>query len=826
MTIERKTSPTAEPADRPTRVRAWRRLLPRPGRWLRGLLGLGAVTLVASVSGGIAGLEHWAYGRAMRHVAVSAEQPDIVIVAVDHRTEQAFGHWPPSPELLARFHRAVSKDLPRLVAYAWPLGTGQRGAQWDALAAALTSGAPATVGAAYGIGPGRPTLSQVALLNEHALKPHGRARNDAASRVEWIDMPSVAISTTIPLGLGPEDRSRAPDEVLYEHPLVLHYGSLRLPSFELVAAAAVQGLDASRIRLGPKVIEVGTLRVPTEGHRMRPFFHSRSARVVSFGDVLNGRTPAGTFAGKLVLVGPGEGVSMAFSPTPIGVWMRPIELSAQVLSSLLDGTAVRLPAWRWAVAALFWIGALALVLFGLPRLNAWLAWPLALGAAAAPLGAEALALGWQSVWIPLAWPAALVLLGLLWSTVEDLSAGASRRLRSQLDTVRRQWARSLQEQGRLEEAFTLLRDCDRNEDWLDQLYQLGLELERRRLYARAVEAFRLIAATRGDYKDAEQRAERNQRQLDGIHLPGKTSAAEDPLGVSTGLQKPTLGRYQVDRVLGKGEMGIVYLGHDPRINRQVAIKTMALSDEFDADVIEDVRARFFREASAAGKLNHPHIVTIYDVGEEAGLAYIAMDYLTGKPLSNFTKKDTLLPVADVVRIGIQVAAALDSAHQNQVVHRDIKPANIIYDVDKRHATVTDFGVAAVTDTTKTRTGIILGTPAFMSPEQVAGRRVDGRSDIFSLAVTLFQLLTGTRAFTGDSVATLMYRIAREPHPNILELRPDLPECLKAVLDKALAKDPAERFQRAGLLGTALRRCLRAAMSHGQAPVARRGRARA
>jgi serine/threonine-protein kinase len=257
--------------------------------------------------------------------------------------------------------------------------------------------------------------------------------------------------------------------------------------------------------------------------------------------------------------------------------------------------------------------------------------------------------------------------------------------------------------------------------------------------------------------------------------------------------KPTLGRYEIVKELGRGAMGIVYLGKDPKIHRSVAIKTMRL-DEVEGDEVEDVKARFFREAESAGKLSHPNIVTIYDAGEEQDLAYFAMEVLDGVDLKDLCKKRNLLPVKRTLEIVTKVSEALDYAHSQNVVHRDIKPANIMVMPDGT-VKVTDFGIARVTTSVKTQTGIVLGTPSYMSPEQLSGAKVDGRSDLFALGIVLFEMLTGERPFQGESVATLMYVIANQPHPSPFELRPDLPKTVGGVIDRALQKDAPKRYQR-------------------------------
>jgi eukaryotic-like serine/threonine-protein kinase len=291
----------------------------------------------------------------------------------------------------------------------------------------------------------------------------------------------------------------------------------------------------------------------------------------------------------------------------------------------------------------------------------------------------------------------------------------------------------------------------------------------------------------------------------GVKLPAKTPSISPPVKSTTKSpasipppatvtpDRASLGRYRIDRQLGRGAMGAVYLGHDPKIGRQVAIKTMALSQEFDGAELVEARARFFREAETAGRLQHRDIVTIFDAGEDQDLAYIAMEYLKGHDLQRHTSGADLLPVPMVLNIVARVADALAYAHSQGVVHRDIKPANVMIDPSEDSVKVTDFGIARITDSSRTRTGMVLGTPSFMSPEQMAGRRVDGRSDLYSLGVMLFQLLTGQLPHAADSMAKLMYQIANDPAPDVRTVRPDLPETLANAVALALEKRPEVRY---------------------------------
>jgi serine/threonine-protein kinase len=245
-------------------------------------------------------------------------------------------------------------------------------------------------------------------------------------------------------------------------------------------------------------------------------------------------------------------------------------------------------------------------------------------------------------------------------------------------------------------------------------------------------------------------------------------------------------------------MGVVYLGKDPTIQRFVAIKTMRLDENDDSDKLQEMKARFFREAESTGRLSHPNIVTIFDAGEEGPLGYIAMELLEGMTLKDWSRKPKLLSFEQVISIVATVAEAMDYAHQQGVVHRDIKPANIML-TKEQVIKIMDFGIAKMAMSAKTQTNIVMGTPTYMSPEQIAGKKVDGRSDMFSLAVVMFELLTGRPPFLADNVS-------QTPHPSLKALRPDLPPTVKNVMDRALQKDPAQRYRRASEFATALRSC--------------------
>lgn len=260
------------------------------------------------------------------------------------------------------------------------------------------------------------------------------------------------------------------------------------------------------------------------------------------------------------------------------------------------------------------------------------------------------------------------------------------------------------------------------------------------------------------------------------------------------LGQRQLGRFTLEKELGRGTMGRVYLARDPGTGAEVAIKTLALGREFEGYALQEARARFLREAQAAGRLQHPDIVRIIDSGEEAGWTYIAMELLHGQELSRHARIGQLLPVPVVIRIGARVADALAHAHREGVVHRDIKPANVMYDPTTQSVKVMDFGIARLADGSRTRTGLVLGSPLFMAPEQLVGRPADGRSDLYSLGVMLFQLLTGHLPLHGGTMAELIHSVTQTPAPDPRTHRRSLPEVLCNVVSILLEKRPELRYR--------------------------------
>src|SRR5260221_4239416 len=314
-------------------------------------------------------------------------------------------------------------------------------------------------------------------------------------------------------------------------------------------------------------------------------------------------------------------------------------------------------------------------------------------------------------------------------------------------------------------------------------------------------------------RERSRTTENGQRTTKNSNEPQELSLTAygtpiDPRGERSQVK---VGRYEVVRELGKGAMGIVYLAKDPLIGRLVALKTIRPAADADDDETKEFRQRFIREAQAAGVLNHPNIVTVHDIGQDeaTGISFIAMEYVEGRNLKEALTQGRRLNFDQIGDIIAQVADALDVAASMGIVHRDVKPANIIL-LEGLRAKITDFGIAKIVSggANLTSTGQFLGTPNYMAPEQIKGAPVDGRTDIFSLGICLYECLTRRKPFGGDSLTSISYKIVHEPFPPLHEINPQIPEGYADVVGMCLAKDPAKRYQRGRDLATAIRAVIR------------------
>ncbi|MDX1480846.1 MAG: protein kinase [Woeseiaceae bacterium] len=495
-------------------------------------------------------------------------------------------------------------------------------------------------------------------------------------------------------------------------------------------------------------------------------------------EVLDPAFDRASLAGKTVFLDSAPELVGAAAMLPSGQFVTVSEIVAALLADVEKDTAIVAPRWVAAIELLMPALLAILAILFMPERSRKDILVFAGIAAAALLLLETLLLYVLHVRVdfgrPLIILAGVTLLS-LW-----LIGGRKKEIR---DAFKR--GSDFLAAGRLEPAFAEFRRCPPSDTVAAVMYKLSLAFEE------------------------QSKPERAEAVLEWMKRTHSAAPASNPLGGQQpgGIPK-RLGRYVIERRVGRGAMGAVYLARDPRINRPVALKVIPIEQEFEDEELKEARLRFYREAESAGRLTHPNIITVFDAGEDKSLAYIAMEYVPGIPLKKFTDKTKLLAPKRALELCATTAEALDYAHNQGVIHRDIKPANLLYNPKEGSLKITDFGVARMTDNNNTKTGVVLGTPMYMSPEQLAAEELTGHSDLFSLGVTLYELLAGEVPFQATNIAVLMTKITTEDAAPISHRRAGIPPSIDAVLAKAMAKRPESRFSCGAEMAIALRNCAR------------------
>ena len=811
-----------------------------------------------------AGLEATLYDRVLRgaasseRAARSSTASDIVIIDIDQSSLDKLGPWPWPNDLHASLLDKLSANGAAVVGFTIPFQATQSGDELQRMreAVALLGNAelseaerakqlserpkePSRIDADTQLVRAMRRQGNVVLPVETRLGNYGATSLPPARFLATgsVSAPLAMPASTVQLpsdsvlaaaaALGHLQLIADADAVVRTEVTALDLGNVLLPS--LASAITVRALQAEPQQMvfdSARELRIAQRKFALEpGLKVRPHYLT-TAGPASFvrhpyWQILSGAVGAEQLRGKVVLVGFADSQNPATTTLATSVDARtPTVLAvAGAVDGLLHKRLYQHPSYataiEWCVIALIIVLA-ALVL---PALGASAGLLITTLLVAILVVTEIGLLRSAGVWLQLMLPSIAALAAFtLYSLAElvrraNVKAGAGRNASADLRAL----GQTFQQQGQLDLAFETYRRCPLDAQTLELLYHLGTDFERRRQNQKAAAVYSHIANKDPNYRDIRMRrarvkdspVERDPSYPKTRPLPLPTPPVQvetDALSDTTPDVKRTLGRYEIERELGKGAMGVVYLGRDPKINRVVAIKAIALAEEFGEEDLAEARARFFREAEMAGRLNHPAIVTVYDAGEDQGLAYIAMEYLRGQHLSHFTDSVRLLPADTVLGLAARVADALHYAHRQNVVHRDIKPANIMFNADTDELKITDFGIARLTDTSRTKTGIVLGTPSFMSPEQLEGRLLDGRSDQFALGVSLYQLLAGQLPFRAESMPRLMHKIATEPHAPIRTLRPELPASADTLIDRVLAKDADDRYENCADFAVALRGC--------------------
>ncbi|HZM37170.1 MAG TPA: serine/threonine-protein kinase [Burkholderiales bacterium] len=810
--------------------------------WLLGLIVVLAFAVFSRASDLIPSLERKAYDLG---VTATDRPPStrIAVIAIDDTSLANIGRWPWSREVLATMTERLAVAKPKVIGNTVLLSEPQidpgyvyitkllalaKASENSPFVDLLTEAeaklnvdrklAESFAAAGSVMQPMIFTLGEP-LGRPDAVLPDHAARN-SLKHVSGSGSPLPARSVMLPIepfaraaaGMGHLNQVRDVDGAVRTEALAVRYDDQFYPSLALMIAARYLNLGPEDIRLSlGEGIQLQNLRIGTDRHLLMHTYFYRGAGgrdafpTDSFFDVYSGKIPLEKYRDRIVLIGStATGLGDAHA-TPVSAAMPPVLTLAHNVSSILQGHFFVTPVWAYTAELGVILLIAVYIIVVLPRLQAGPALVVSGAMFAVLVVAHFGLMVSAGMWLQLMLPATLLLVGhaALVSKRFIVAEAAKRKSDESSAESNRMLGLAHQGQGQLDLAWDKFRQVPMSTALCDTLYNLALDFEKKRQFNRAEGVFRAIHEFDPKFKDVGERVSRAKQLSETVILDGGSSHPGGSLVPGAGT-KPKFGRFEVETELGKGRMGVVYLGKDPKIGREVAVKTMAIAQEFEPEELPGAKERFFREAQTAGRLSHPNIVTIYDTGEDHDFCYIAMELLKGGDLTAYTKPGNLLPMDTVISIAVRAADALGYAHREGVVHRDVKPANLMWHKETNALKVTDFGIARLTASSKTKTGMVLGTPSFMSPEQLAGKRIDGRSDLFSLGVALYQMLCGRLPFEGDSMAQLMFKISNDPPIDIRMVNPAVPATLVAFLDRALAKNPDERFQTGEEFAGALR----------------------
>jgi serine/threonine-protein kinase len=598
------------------------------------------------------------------------------------------------------------------------------------------------------------------------------------------------------------------DGIVRRLPLLKRYRERYLAALPLQLAIKARSADITQLaieHIDPQSshLDLSGKIIPTDGQHAIFINFSRGAGPVhriSYAALLDDQADLSVIKNRIAIIGLTAKDYTRSYAIPQGRIATTPEITAAALDTILSGNQLQRTSWALLLEGVALFYFLFFLLIVIPRVRLRIGGLILLVFLTTWWGVAAAFFLKPGYWVWFFPPVLLCLAGYGLTAARQMTS----RIRSENLDLNRSLGLSFQAQGMLDMAFDKFLQCPADDKRVRRLlYNLGLDFERKRMADKALAVYERILKA-GSFKDVKQRVKQLRGGRQTTMVSSRREGPNGTLRLSHTNTLPTCGRYEIIQELGQGAMGTVYLGRDPKINRRVAIKTLPYGSVPPGDLTE-VKRRFIREAEAAGKLSHPNIVTVFDIGEEHDMAYMAMELLEGTELTPYSRPGRLLPVGEVLDIMAAVADALAYAHQQGVVHRDIKPANIMR-LKKGSIRVTDFGIARVLDKTKTNTGIVMGTPSYMSPEQIAGKRVDGRSDLFSLGIVFYEMLTGQKPFIGESMAALMYAIAKSPFKPLVEVMPDLPpECI-AIVGKMLSKGVTRRYKTAKQALDAIRHC--------------------
>ncbi len=777
-----------------------------------------------------------------RFTAPSGTRPNVAFISIDSRAQEEYGEWPWNHDLIADLLAATATGEPRTIIVDFVLSEDARqdSADFtDILAGQLTwisnvvmpyDVALATFRSNQTIAPKYLFDFSVAVNN-----PLGLMDEDASLQVRKVFLPAEKILQSDPY-LGYDYTMPDDDKVLRHQSMVMNYAGYYYPSLALLGAAVYLDVPPQDIKVIEKsAIHLGTKRVIPINDKSEFFVSfSKEGSFLRFSaaDVLSEGFDLNRLKNKVVIVDLEDFSSTQWFKTPVHSQAKKSLITASVAENIVNANFLT-PKTDMTLMGLLIIFALGgMCAFVLPQLSL-LYRIIVLGAALVILAnVNYFLFSSFKVIVDMVYYGTELVLFMLASPVLDseLVKGAAmdkkKKARAGVPTVKFDSEPSKDDsQLVVREIIAAANDPENQETTAITGDEHSYPVDHQAINIDGNPEETIVASSESGPVDWDSQ-EVAEAYDSGPADSGETQAgdagpaiisADDSQGRSTadsaeitragsesgsvsagfggGMDIKNLGRYQITGTLGKGAMGHVYKGIDPAINRPVALKTIRLDFVNDPDEMAELKERLFREAQAAGKLSHPNIVTIYDVGSEGHLQYIAMEYLEGQTLDEMIKKKTKFNYKIVAKIIIQICSALEYAHEEGIVHRDIKPANIMVLKDYR-VKVMDYGIARIDSNSMTKTGIAMGTPNYISPEQLRGLPVDSRADIFSLGVVFYEMLVGRRPFRGENITSLIYSTLNHEPEKPSNINPQIPLLFDHIIAKALKKAPQERYQKA------------------------------
>ncbi len=728
---------------------------------------------------------------------------DIIIVGIDDRSVDHIGRWPWPRDVLAQLIFAISQGSPKVVGLDIFLPEQieeDTSGRTDILAEEIYAAGNVFLPIYF-------SLSDVGItpapapdpIKKSAIGGAGNLSKATSSLVcaRQIYYPSHLLIKSSH-GFGHINIDYDADGLIRKEPLLINYDGYLYPSFGLQLASRYLKINPSQIK--PKReggLVVGDITIPMDkSHRMLLNYRgpNLSFQRVSAMEVLTGEVDPKIFTQKVVLVGLTSTESRTWVKVPTFREINEVERIATVTENILHHDFLRHLSPFWNVLILILIGIFCALV--LPNVSLTYRIVILLVFLFVVFNLNYILFSSFGILTKPIYPILELLLFLI--AAPTIKPKAMRRKEAEEERLEMESAKVELHTDR-DQKQTGKEPSERKVDVsIQRVSKESIREKTEQIYSETTEP-------RGS--DGREKAESPPSSTPTTGVPADQTVASPetpisptpsdesvtppPAGKSPSLSQ--FGRYKIIQLLGKGGMGTVYKGLDPAIDRSVALKTIRWDFALSPAEISELKERLIREAKAAGKLSHPNIVTIYDVGEEGGLHYIAMEYLSGYTLEDFIKKKGELNYRIVAKIIIQTCEALSYAHHHGIVHRDIKPANIML-LEDFHVKVMDFGIARLETTSLTQSNVTLGTPRYISPEQLEGRPADKRSDIFSLGVVIYELLTRQKPFYGENISSLMYRILNH-HPSApSSINEKTPLVFDRVVAKAMAKIPEERYQ--------------------------------